>query len=228
MGNPANAPSHWKRIGEQERAAVIINLRKEGLTFKEIAAQVGVDRSVAVRIVGTYLRKVITEPSQELLEKELLEVQNLYDAAMEAVRKFTPVISGGAVVQIPVMDAQGNPVKDANGGQEFVPMRDFSPMLMGVNTAVRLLEKKHKLLGLDAPQRIVNSTTMEPIEFRVIDSAAQLGGEIQELIKEVGEAKRALHPHPERVGHDAGADQGDPELSTPAADAPYRMLTDAE
>lgn len=228
MGNPANAPSHWKRIGEQERAAEVINLRKAGHTFREIADTLKMDKSVAVRIVGTYLRKVITEPSQELLEKELLEVQNLYDAAMKAVRTFTPVISCGAVVQIPVMDSQGNPVKDANGGQEFVPMRDFSPMLMGVNTSVRLLEKKHKLLGLDAPQRIVNSTTMEPIEFRVIDSAEQLRGEIQELKKEVGEARRALHPHPERVGHDAGADQDETELSTPAADAPYRLLTDAE
>lgn len=208
--NPAHRPDHWVRLQNTPRDAEIIQMRMRGFTYKKIAEELHIAPPNASTVVKRYLRQVITEPSKQLLEKELLEIQELYNVAMEAVRTFTPVVVNGNVVQVPVLDAQGNAVLGIDNRPVIAPLRDYSPVLSGINTCVRLLDKKHRLLGLDEPQRLVGSSEpVEAITFRIVDSAAQ----IKELKDSVGEVRHAMQTGGPAQAH-TPAPESEPERLT--------------
>lgn len=149
-------------IKQTERRAEVLRLRLDGLTLSQIGDRLGIRADSVHDIITRALRSMTKEPAEELLSLELARLDSLYAEAMNSVRAFTPVLHNGKVVQIPVIDSNGQAVKDPDTGQPLTCIaQDRQPVLAGIACAVRLLERRAKLLGLDAPVRTQAQLTVK-------------------------------------------------------------------
>ena len=153
-GRGPKAATSKTSIVQAERRAEVLRLRLDGMTLAAIGERLGIRADSVHDIITRALRSMTKEPAEELLNLELARLDSLYAEAMNSVRAFTPVLHNGKVVQIPVIDSNGQVVKDPETGHPLTCIaQDRAPVLAGVATAVRLLERRAKLLGLDAPVR---------------------------------------------------------------------------
>ena len=148
-------------IKQAERRAEILKLRLDGHSLAEIGDRMGIRADSVHDIITRALRAMTQNPSQELLTLELARLDSLYAEALKAVRSFTPVLHNGRVVQIPVIDSNGDAIKDPETGQPLTCIaQDRQPVLAGIACAVRIAERRAKLLGLDAPIRAQQEVTV--------------------------------------------------------------------
>lgn len=148
-------------IRQAERRAEILKLRLDGHSLAEIGDRLGIRADSVHDIITRALRAMTQDPSQELLTLELARLDSLYAEALKAVRSFTPVLHNGRVVQIPVIDSNGDAIKDPETGQPLTCIaQDRQPVLAGIACAVRIAERRAKLLGLDAPIRAMQEVTV--------------------------------------------------------------------
>lgn len=153
-GRGPKAATSATSIKQAERRAEVLRLRLDGLTLSQIGDRLGIRADSVHDIITRALRSMTKEPAEELLNLELARLDSLYAEAMNSVRAFTPVLHNGKVVQIPVIDSNGQAVKDPGTGQPLTCIaQDRQPVLAGIACAVRLLERRARLLGLDAPVR---------------------------------------------------------------------------
>lgn len=147
-------------IKQAERRAEILKLRLDGHSLAEIGDRMGIRADSVHDIITRALRAMTQNPSQELLTLELARLDSLYAEALKAVRSFTPVLHNGRVVQIPIIDTNGDTIKHPETGQPLTCIaQDRQPVLAGIACAVRIAERRAKLLGLDAPIRAQQEVT---------------------------------------------------------------------
>lgn len=148
-------------IKQAERRAEVLRLRLDGHTLQEIGDRMGIRADSVHDIITRALRAMTQDPSQELLTLELARLDSLYAEALKAVRSFTPVLHNGRVVQIPIIDSNGDTIKHPETGQPLTCIaQDRQPVLAGIACAVRIAERRAKLLGLDAPIRAQQEVTV--------------------------------------------------------------------
>ena len=148
-------------IKQAERRAEILKLRLDGHSLAEIGDRMGICADSVHDIITRALRAMTQNPSQELLTLELARLDSLYAEALKAVRSFTPVLHNGRVVQIPIIDTNGDTIKHPETGQPLTCIaQDRQPVLAGIACAVRIAERRAKLLGLDAPIRAQQEVTV--------------------------------------------------------------------
>ncbi len=110
-----------KTIAAQERAAKALELRKQGLTFENIAAQCGyAGKQGAFEAVSTAIRAITREPAEGVLALDLERLDGLFAPAHLA----------------------------ATGGD-----------WVALSACLRIMERRAKLLGLDAPQKVQSENT---------------------------------------------------------------------
>ena len=124
-------------VENAEKEAHALRLRKQGLTYEQIAAELGMhDRSGARKIVQRALDKTIQEPADELRR---LEVERL-DALLVAMW----------------------PAAEAGKGY-------------AVDRCLAIMDRRAKLLGLDAPARkIVEVVTEDAVDAAIRELEGQL------------------------------------------------------
>lgn len=160
-GRGPKAATSATSIRQAERRAEILKLRLDGHSLAEIGDRLGIRADSVHDIITRALRAMTQDPSQELLTLELARLDSLYAEALKAVRSFTPVLHNGRVVQIPVIDSNGDAIKDPETGQPLTCIaQDRQPVLAGIACAVRIAERRSKLLGLDAPIRAMQEVTV--------------------------------------------------------------------
>lgn len=160
-GRGLKAATSATSIRQAERRAEILKLRLDGHSLAEIGDRLGIRADSVHDIITRALRAMTQDPSQELLTLELARLDSLYAEALKAVRSFTPVLYNGRVVQIPVIDSNGDAIKDPETGQPLTCIaQDRQPVLAGIACAVRIAERRAKLLGLDAPIRAMQEVTV--------------------------------------------------------------------
>lgn len=115
-GRGPKAATSATSIKQAERRAEVLRLRLDGLTLAQIGERLGIRADSVHDIITRALRSMTKEPAEELLNLELARLDSLYAEAMNAVRAFTPVLHNGKVVQIPVIDSNGQVVKDPDTG----------------------------------------------------------------------------------------------------------------
>lgn len=119
-----------ENIESRERAARAIELRKEGKTYDEIAAEVGYkSKQSAYDAVKRSMREIIREPAEELLELELARLDSMFG--------------------IHYLNARAGDVQ-------------------ALAACMKLMERRAKLLGLDAPAETKTELfgpDGKPIEF---------------------------------------------------------------
>lgn len=158
------AKTSARSVEQAQRRAEMLTLRVEGLTLEQIGQRMGVGADTVQRVISRALTAMTKEPAQELLALELGRCDVLLNEAMQTVKAFHPMVSGGKVVYGPVFDEQGQPLQDPETGEVMIrPIEDKAPKLASIATAVRVLERRAKLLGLDAPIRATQELTVTSI-----------------------------------------------------------------
>jgi hypothetical protein len=152
-------------IKQAERRAEVLRLRLDGMTLAAIGERLGIRADSVHDIITRALASMAKEPAEELLGLELARLDSLYAEAMNVLRSFTPLLHNGKVVQIPVINRDGEIVKDPDTGQPLTCIaEDKAARLAAIAAAVRVMERRSRLLGLDAPSRMqadFNVTTDE-------------------------------------------------------------------
>lgn len=164
-------------IAQAQRRAEILKLRLDGLSLQEIGDRMNIKPDTVHGIITRALQAMTREPSGELLNLELARLESLYSEALKAVRAFTPVLHNGRVVQIPVIDSNGNTVTDESGQPLTCIAQDRAPVLAGIAAAVRIAERRHRLLGIDAPIKqavTVSSPTEQDFSHLTVDDMEEI------------------------------------------------------
>jgi hypothetical protein len=137
-----------------DRAAEACTMRANGYTYQQIADTLGyADRGEAHHAVDRALQTTLQEPTDAVRRMELERLDVLYAEAMTVLRRQHLTVSHGRIV------------KDDTGA----PIEDDAPALQAIDRALRVMDRRAKLLGLDAPSRV-------SVE------AEQLGAEILALL----------------------------------------------
>jgi hypothetical protein len=128
-----------ERIADDARLARVVDLRRDGWSFRRIAAEVGYDAgSSAMRAYERACQRHLP-PSTIMAERaRMLDGLDEDEAKCWAIfGRFHPVVSGGDLV------------RDQNGEL----LEDVGPKLAALDRVLRIRERRARLLGLDAPAR---------------------------------------------------------------------------
>lgn len=158
-----------RRDDTAQRDAEAVRLRVEGHTYQHIADQLGYnDRSDARKAVEGALTASIREHADELRQMELIRLDSLWLEAMKVLHAAHVTVSNGKVVTVE---------KDG----EKVPVPDDAPVLQAIDRLLKIMERRSKLLGLDAPAK-VEVMSLDRIDQAIADLERELGE------REAGEA----------------------------------------
>lgn len=160
-GRGPKAITSAKSIREAERRAEMLSLRLEGKTLEQIGAHMNVGADTVHRVISRALTSVTKEPAEELLTLELGRCDVLLAEAMQTVKAFHPLVSGGRVVSAPMLNNQGEPIRNPETGDVLTRvLEDKTIKLAAIHVAAKVLERRAKYLGLDAPSRFQQDVTL--------------------------------------------------------------------
>lgn len=144
-----------RAVRDAQRRAEMLSLRLEGLTLEQIGERMGVGKPTVSRVISNALTAQTREPAEELLNLELGRCDVLLTEAMQTVKAFHPLVSGGRLVSAPMLDNTGQPVRNPETGDVLTRvLEDKAPKLAAIHVAVKVSERRAKLLGLDAATKL--------------------------------------------------------------------------
>lgn len=111
-------------------------LRSRGLSYRQIAEQLGMSVSSAHDAVRRAMAAVIAEPASDAIAFELDRLDRMYQAALKVLESHHVTVSQGKVVEL-----------------DGVPLEDDGPVLAAIDRMVKISESRRKLLGLDQPAK---------------------------------------------------------------------------
>jgi len=126
-----------RSIETAERDAEAARLRARGLSYRAIAARMGVDVSTAHAAVQRALKATVEEPAADVRVLELERLDRMYETVMGVLERKHVTVSNGKVVTL-----------------DDEPIEDDGPVLAAVDRLLRIQERRAKLLGLDAEKKI--------------------------------------------------------------------------
>jgi len=142
-----NSQGNFIRTPEQaDHDARAAQLRGRGLSYRAIAAELGVSVSSAHQAVARAFRDTLAEPAEQARAVELARLEAAHDVAAAIMGRDHITVSHGRIVE----DSDGNPILDDG------------PALQAVAAVVRASESRRKLLGLDAATKTENINTAVP------------------------------------------------------------------
>jgi len=118
-----------------ERRVKALELRKQGQSYRAIAAQLGINERTAHTDVQRALRALAALEQASAAEYRTMELERLDTLTVEAARVLSathPLVSGGKVLR---------------------DVTDDGPKLAAIDRLLRISESRRKLLGLDAPAK---------------------------------------------------------------------------
>lgn len=160
-GKGPKAATSVTSIRDTQRRTEMLDLRISGLTLEQIGERMGVGKGTVSRVISNALTAQTREPSEELLSLELGRCDVLLNEAIQTVKAFHPLVSAGRVVSAPLLDSTGHLVRNPDTGEVMTQvLEDKAPKLAAIAIAVRVMERRAKLLGLDAPARLQQDLTV--------------------------------------------------------------------
>lgn len=161
IGKDSRNITSARAVRDAQRRAEMLSLRLEGMTLEQIGERMGVGKPTVSRVISNALASHTREPAEELLTLELGRCDVLLSEAMQTVKAFHPLVSAGRVVSAPMLDDTGQPVRNPETGDVLTRvLEDKAPKLAAIATAVRVLERRAKLLGLDAATKLQQEVTV--------------------------------------------------------------------
>jgi hypothetical protein len=117
------------------------DLRRAGLTYRQIGARLGISPAQAHKRVARTLDRTRREPGDALRELELERLDALQVRLTQVLERDHLTVSAGRVVTTGGDDGQA------------VPLLDDGPTIAAAQALVRVQESRRRLLGMDAPER---------------------------------------------------------------------------
>lgn len=149
-GSPkTGTPSVETKLMQKE----ILALRRQKISFPDIAEKLGFTQGYVYKLYKKSLNAIIHESVEETRKMELENLDHLQTKVMEVINTIHPFISSGQVVRDIIDGPDGKPITDEEGNRLTVRLRDLTPVLQGIDRAVRIMERRARLLGLDAPTK---------------------------------------------------------------------------
>ena len=164
----AKTPNKSSTVSERTRYVQkrVLQLRRDGVSFPDIAEELGMTQGYIYKVYKKALREIIVEDVEDLRKLELEKLESLEQEVMKVLKSFHPFISSGQVVRDVLEDEDGNPIVDPLTGNIVTErLLDHGPKLAAVDRAVKLMERRARLMGLDTPvkmQQEVRVTTEGP------------------------------------------------------------------
>lgn len=126
-------------LSAAERDAEAARLRAQGMSYKDIATQLGYyDRSHVWRQLQLAKKRVLKDAVEDLIAVEMQQLDALYVAAEEILDRQHVTVSQGRVVK----DDDGNPIPDEG------------PRIAAIREMRMLRESFRRLYGLDAEKKV--------------------------------------------------------------------------
>lgn len=149
-------PPRTNQVQVQTRQfqSYILKRRKDGASFPKIAEELDRTQGYVYKLYKNAMRDIIAEDVESVRKMELLRLDSLIEEAMRVVASFTPMVSGGTVVRDVMDDETGQPIMDLRTNRPVTTrLEDKQLKLAAMMTVSKLMERKAKLLGLDAPAK---------------------------------------------------------------------------
>ncbi|MFA5387419.1 MAG: helix-turn-helix transcriptional regulator [Candidatus Paceibacterota bacterium] len=147
--------SHNTRLHVEatERQQQCLDMRCRGMSTRQIAAALDLSDSTVRGYISRSLKKLHQNRDTDaecLRDLELEKLDVLERAANRVLAKNHLVVSSGGVVS----DTRINP---DTGKSEPYKLTDSGPVLKAIGSLLKIAERRARLLGLDAPQKIEQS-----------------------------------------------------------------------
>jgi hypothetical protein len=139
----------------------MLTLRLTGMTLGQIGERMEVGIPTVSRVISKALAAHTREPALELIALEVGRCDLLLLEAMQTVKAFHPMIAGGQVVSAPLLNDRGELVRNPESGDVLTQVvEDKAPKLAAIHVAVKVMERRSKLLGLDAATKMQQEVTV--------------------------------------------------------------------
>lgn len=160
-GQARGANGKFVRTAETaERDARACELRSRGMSYRAIARELDyASMGGAYKAVQRALADIVREPAEDVRTLELERLDEMHRAVLAVLEREHVTVSQGKVVRRRVgdqLDDDGQPVLDADGKPVGVyeDVLDDAPVLQAVDRLLKIQERRARLLGLDAAQKL--------------------------------------------------------------------------
>lgn len=144
-----------------ERDAAAARLRATGMTYDQIATKLEFSsRGHAYNAVDRALKSIRREPAEELRSLMLAQLDEIQVVAREIMLGKHYLVSGGKVVYDPL-------------SQTPTPLLDDGPRMAAMGRLMDVMNRRAKLLGLDAAVK-VQTLTLEEIQAQIAAAEAEV------------------------------------------------------
>lgn len=176
-----------RRMSAKQKRTKAAELRVQGRTWQQIADEVGyADPGTACRAVKEYLSKYPSPDVEELRAIENQKLDRLEQAALAILERFHVTVSQGRVMQVPKKPLEflrdpdtGEIVHNQKTGFPLYVMedlRDDGPENHAIQTLLRVMDRRAKLNGLDAPVRVqVDDGSMDSEIVELVEQMTRAG-----------------------------------------------------
>jgi hypothetical protein len=144
----------WPDENSYNTRKQVMELRRQGLSFPKIAARIGRTQGWVYKVYQKSLKAIISEDVIAVRKMELARLDELQMEVNSILEKVTPLVNQGRIVYDYLQDDFGNLVKNDNGEPIRVALQDIGPKLQAMAVALKIMERRAKLLGLDAPTKV--------------------------------------------------------------------------
>lgn len=185
QGNPldrSRTPNgrYTRTLEGAQRDAEMAKMRSDGYGYQAIADHFGVVVSAAYEAVQRAMLATVQEPGEEVKRLEIERLDEMYREVLEVLRRPHVTVSQGRIVRQQIgwetnpddgsfqLDGDGKPIP------RFEDLRDDGPVLAATDRLLKIQERRARLLGLDAPQRM--SVDAENIGREIGELLARMGG----------------------------------------------------
>lgn len=149
-GTPSEATKHVQNQ--------ILELKRDGLSFIQIGRQLNYSDTYVKKLYRQALKAIIVDNVEDVRKMELMKLEALEREVIAVLRSFHPVVNSGSVVRDVVDGEDGKPMIDPTTGNPVtVRLQDQGPKLAAIDRAVRIMERRAKLLGIDMPTKVAQT-----------------------------------------------------------------------
>lgn len=182
-GTPRGGDGRFARsVKVAQRDADAAALRAKGWTYQRIANELGfASKGKAHEGVARAFRDIPSEDSEEAKRLDLERIDRLIEVAWDVLERLHVSVSDGHVVRrqigverdeqgVVTLDGQGQPIP------VYEELLDDGPTLNAIDRISRLLERRAKIIGYEAPARSrVEVITEDAVDAEIARLEAKLG-----------------------------------------------------
>lgn len=137
----------------------ILAMRRDGMNVAQIARELEYSETYVKKCLQSALKTIIIDNVEDLRKMENQKLDRLEREVMAVLQAFHPLVSSGEVVRDTIDDENGVPLIDPETGKfKTYKLKDAGPVLAAVAKAISVMERRAKMLGLDMPTKVAQTT----------------------------------------------------------------------